>query len=488
MRLRNILAGYSVQRTTGDLDVEISGIVYDSRQALPGSLFVAIRGLRTDGNRFVSQALAKGAAAVVSSAEVAEGVEAPWIQVADDRDALAILSANYYGRPTEKLHAIGVTGTNGKTTTTYLIESMLRGAGFSAAVFGTIEYRGPGFTYSAERTTPEASDLQLLFKQVADAGWSYAVMEVSSHAVALKRVQGLHFDVAVFTNLTRDHLDFHQDMRSYFEAKKRLFTGLDGAVPRVMVLNMDDPHFAELRSIAPERVISYGMTPAADVHPVREGTFNTPAGEMQVNSKLIGRPNLYNTSAAIGVGIGLGLSPDAIARGIADLPNVPGRFQPVDAGQPFRVVVDYAHTDDALENVLRTARELTRGRVIVVFGCGGDRDRTKRPVMGEVAARSSDLAVVTSDNPRTEDPLAIIHEIEAGLLRTGAKPGENYVLIEDRREAIHYALSTAAPGDIVVVAGKGHEPYQVIGTQTLPFDDRLVVREVLNELKAGRNQ
>jgi UDP-N-acetylmuramoyl-L-alanyl-D-glutamate--2,6-diaminopimelate ligase len=503
MRLRNILAGYSVQRTTGNLDVDISGIAYDSRQVLPGSLFVAIRGLRTDGNQFVSQSLAKGAAAVVSSAEVAEGVPVPWIQVADDRDALAILSANFYERPTEKLHAIGVTGTNGKTTTTYLIESMLGGAGMSAAVFGTIEYRGPDFSYSAERTTPEASDLQLLFKRVADAGWNYAVMEVSSHAIALKRVEGLHFDVAVFTNLSRDHLDFHQDMRSYFEAKKRLFTGLDGAVPRVLVLNSDDSHFDELRSIAPDRVISYGMRTAADVHPRPPAlaakplalsplpggqlVFETPAGEIQVKSKLIGRPNLYNTSAAIGVGIGLGLSPDAIARGIAALPSVPGRFQPVEAGQPFRVVVDYAHTDDALENALRTARELTNGKVIVVFGCGGDRDRTKRPVMGEVAARSSDLAVVTSDNPRSEDPLAIIHEVERGFTNAGAKAGEDYVLIADRRAAIRHALQRAEPGDIVVVAGKGHEPYQVIGTQTLSFDDRIVVRELLDELKAGRN-
>jgi UDP-N-acetylmuramoyl-L-alanyl-D-glutamate--2,6-diaminopimelate ligase len=487
MRLRDVLAGCPVLQATGDLQVEIAGLTYDSRRVTSGSLFVAIQGLRADGNRFVPQALANGAAGIVSTAPRLEGVGAPWIQVSDDRTALAVLAANLFGRPTEKLHAIGVTGTNGKTTTTYLVESILKSAGFSAAVFGTIEYRGPNFEYSAERTTPEAPDLELLFKRVVDAGWKYAVMEVSSHAIALKRVEGLHFDVAVFTNLTRDHLDFHGDMRSYFDAKKRLFTGLDGVIPRVLVLNRDDPHFGELRAIAPQRVISYGLGSEADVHPAGEGTFRTPNGDLRVQAKLIGRPNTYNISAAIGVGLGLGLPADAISRGVAALAAVPGRFEPVDAGQPFRVIVDYAHTDDALDNVLRTAREMTAGRVIVVFGCGGERDRTKRPLMGVVAARGSDLAVVTSDNPRGEDPLAIIAEIEAGLRSAGAVAGRDYAVLADRREAIRFALQSAAPEDTVVIAGKGHEPYQVIGNQTLSFDDRIVARELLDELKAGRN-
>jgi UDP-N-acetylmuramoyl-L-alanyl-D-glutamate--2,6-diaminopimelate ligase len=487
MRLCDLLAGCPILRTTGDLETEIAGLAYDSRQTSSGSLFVAIQGLRSDGNRFVPQAIANGAAAVVSAASPPDSVGTPWIQVADDRAALAVIAANFYGRPTERLHAIGVTGTNGKTTTTYLVESILKAAGEPSAVFGTIEYRGPGFSDSAERTTPEASDLELLFKRVADAGWSYAVMEVSSHAIALKRVEGLHFEAAVFTNLTRDHLDFHHDMRSYFEAKKRLFTGLDGAVPRVLVLNMDDPYFDELRSIAPDHVISYGMRTAADVHPVGEALFKTPVGELHVKPKLIGRPNLYNISAAIGVGIGFGLPESAIERGIAALSNVPGRFQPIEAGQPFRVIVDYAHTDDALENVLKTARDAASGRVIVVFGCGGERDRTKRAPMGEVAARFGDFAVVTSDNPRGEEPLAIIHEVEFGLRHAGASAEKDYVLIADRREAIRYALKYAESGDIVVVAGKGHEPYQVIGNQTLSFDDRVVVRELLDELNAGRN-
>ena len=488
MRLRNILAGCPVLRTTGDLDIEIGGVAYDSRQVSAGALFVAIQGLRADGNRFVPQAVLNGAAAIVSTASPPQGIRAPWIQTADDRAALAIIAANFYGRPTEKLHAIGVTGTNGKTTTTYLVESILKSAGFPAAVFGTIEYRGPNFGYSAERTTPEAPDLELLFTRVADAGWKYAVMEVSSHAIALKRVEGLHFDVAVFTNLSRDHLDFHAGMRSYFEAKKRLFTGLDGAIPRVLVLNMDDPCFNELRTIAPSHVVSFGMRTAADVYPDADAVFRTPVGALEMHPKLIGRPNMYNISAAIGVAVGLGMPADAICRGVEELASVPGRFEPILAGQPFRVIVDYAHTDDALQNVLKTAREMTAGKVLVVFGCGGERDRTKRPIMGEVAARSSDLAIVTSDNPRGEDPLAIIAEVEAGLQRAGAVLGKDYVVIPDRREAIRHALKSATAPDTVVVAGKGHEPYQVIGNQTLLFDDRVVVRELIDELDVERNR
>ena len=291
-------------------------------------------------------------------------------------------------------------------------------------MFGTIEYRGPGFQFPAERTTPEAPELQALFRRVVDGGWKHAVMEVSSHAVELKRVMGLHFEVAVFTNLTRDHLDLHKDMRSYFLAKKKLFTGLDGTIPRVLVLNMDDPYFGELKAIAPSRVISYGMDPAADcvrLVTIRctsgegmDAVFRTSLGDLQIRSKLLGKPNVYNIGAAIGTAIGLGMSADAIRAGIASMPGVPGRFESVNAGQSFRVIVDFAHTDDALARVLQSAREITPGRLIVVFGCGGDRDRTKRPLMGEVAMKGSDFAVVTSDNPRSEDPLAIITEVEVG--------------------------------------------------------------------------
>ncbi|HLQ76906.1 MAG TPA: UDP-N-acetylmuramoyl-L-alanyl-D-glutamate--2,6-diaminopimelate ligase [Terriglobia bacterium] len=492
MRLREVLAGCRMIDSSGDLDSEVLGIAYDSRQVARGHVFVAIRGLRADGNRFVAQAVAAGAAAVVSLLPPQPGLKVAWIQVEDDREALAILSTNFFDRPTSRLHVIGITGTNGKTTTAYLVESILKAAGWPAALFGTVEYRGPGFEYKAERTTPEAPELELLFKKVADGGWKHAVMEVSSHAIDLKRVEGMHFEVVAFTNLSQDHLDYHKDMRSYFLAKKRLFLGLDGKVPRVMVLNMDDPQFQELNAIAPSHVISYGLGARSDVYPSSwrlawsgiEATLQTPAGALEVRSALPGKLNLYNISAAVGVALGLGVSSEAIRLGIERLPSVPGRFENIPTGRPFRVVVDYAHTDDALEKVLEASRGLTTGRLIVVFGCAGERDRTKRPLMGSVAARLSDLAILTSDNPRGEDPIAIIREVEAGMTPHGTK-GATYRAIADRREAIRFALASAGPGDTVIVAGKGHETYQVIGNQTFDFDDRVVVRELLNELAAG---
>jgi UDP-N-acetylmuramoyl-L-alanyl-D-glutamate--2,6-diaminopimelate ligase len=478
--------------TRGDLDVPVSGITLDSRQVSPGLLFVAVRGMKMDGNRFIPDAIARGAAAIVSAmpGDAYPGIS--WIQVADEREALAILSANFYEHPASKLHAIGITGTNGKTTTTYLIEAILKAAGFPCAVFGTIDYRGPGFQLAAERTTPEAPELQALFDRVVKGGWKHAVMEVSSHAVELKRVLGLHFEVAVFTNLTRDHLDLHKDMRSYFLAKKKLFTGLDGSIPRVLVLNADDPQFAELKSIAPSHVISYGMSSGADIKPSKydamqggvgmDAVFNSPVGDLQIHSKLLGKPNLYNIGAAIGAAVGLGIPAHAIVAGIGQMPLVPGRFESVNAGQNFRVIVDFAHTDDALARVLQSAREITPGRLIVLFGCGGDRDRTKRPLMGEVAIKGSDFVVVSSDNPRSEDPLAILAEIEIGIRRAGGVDGKNYHMIADRREAIRYALALASPGDTVLLAGKGHEAYQIIGDQSFPFDERAVARELLDEL------
>jgi UDP-N-acetylmuramoyl-L-alanyl-D-glutamate--2,6-diaminopimelate ligase len=496
MRLRDVIAGCRVVQSSGDLECDVYGITSDSRQVSPGFVFAAIRGFRTDGNRFALQAIAGGAAAVVSvsppPAEVSGDAKVAWIQVEDDREALATLASNFYDQPTAKLHAIGITGTNGKTTTTYIVESILKAAGHPAAVFGTVEYRGPGFEYEAERTTPEAPELESLFRKVVDGGWKHAVMEVSSHAIDLRRVEGLHFDIAVFTNLTRDHLDYHKDMRSYFLAKKRLFTGLDGKVPRVMVLNKDDAQFAELFAIEPSHVISYGIEAGSDVRPSSfklgwsgiDARFQTPAGDFDVHSSLMGKPNLYNISAAIGVALGLGVPVDSIRAGIEQLPVVPGRFEKIATTQPFRVVVDYAHTDDALEKVLEAAREITPGRVIVVFGCAGERDRTKRPLMGNAAARLSDLAILTSDNPRGEDPDAILREVEAGL---NSVSGANYRSFVDRRDAIRFALSSASDGDTVVVAGKGHETYQVIGNQTFDFDDRVVVRELLDELAAGRS-
>jgi len=497
MKLSTVLGGCSVVHTRGDLSATISGITLDSRQVAPGFIFVAIRGLKMDGNRFVPDAIARGATAIVSALAGDEHPGTTWIQVADEREALAILAANFHGHPASRLHAIGVTGTNGKTTTTYLVEAILTAAGFPTAVFGTIDYRGPGFQFPAERTTPEAPELQAMFGRVAEGGWKYAVMEVSSHAVELKRVLGLHFEVAVFTNLTRDHLDLHKDMRSYFLAKKRLFTGLDGRIPRVLVLNIDDPCFEELKAIAPSHVISYGMSALADIHPKEydamrggegmDAVFKSPLGDLEVHSKLLGKPNLYNIGAAIGTAIGLEVPADGIRRGIAGMDVVPGRFESVNAGQRFRVIVDFAHTDDALTRVLQSAREITPGRLIVLFGCGGDRDRTKRPLMGEVAIKGSDFVVVSSDNPRSEDPLAIIAEVEAGVRRGGGIEGKNYQKVADRRDAIRYALKLASPGDTVLLAGKGHEAYQIIGNQSLPFDERAVARELLDELAVRRS-
>jgi len=489
MKLRELLSGLTFRTATGDLDTDILGLAYDSRDVSPGYLFVAIRGMRADGNQYVPQAVAKGAAAVVSTASPIDSLSMPWIQVDDERAALASLAGNFYRHPTPKLHVVGVTGTNGKTTTAYLVESILKAAGYPAALLGTIEHRGPGFDLAAERTTPEAPDLERLFRKVVDAGWQYAIMEVSSHAIEMKRVRELQFEVAVFTNLSRDHLDFHGDMESYFKAKKKLFEGLNGVIPREMVLNADDPRYQELRSIDPARVISYGMQHAAEIRPLHhhfgwEGTavtYQTPVGKLELRTSLMGKPNLYNIGAAIGAAVALGISADAVQRGVQQLANVPGRFELVNSGQNFRVIVDYAHTDDALENVLNSAREITPGRLIVVFGCGGERDRTKRPAMGGIAARRADYAVLTSDNPRSEDPMAIIAEIEKGM------EGGHYLVIPDRREAIRAALAEARKDDTVVIAGKGHEPYQTIGTISHPFDDRAVARELLDELIAGRN-
>ena len=479
MTLRDLLAGLNARSVTGKLDTEILGLAYDSRQVCPGYLFFAIRGTRLDGNRFIRDAVGKGAAAVVSAlGDEGAAPSVSWIQVEDERAAMAAIAGNFYGHPTKDLHLIGVTGTNGKTTTTYIVESILKAAGKRAAVLGTIEYRGPGFDSVAERTTPEAPDLDY----TGDA-------RGATEPIQMKRVAGLQFEVAVFTNLSRDHLDFHGDMESYFQAKRKLFEGINGVRPRVMVLNADDSRYEDLRTIDPLRAISYGMQVAADIYPVQhsfgweatDAMFKTPIGELKVRTSLMGKANVYNVGAAIGVAVALGIPAQAIARGIEELRHVPGRFEIVSAGQPFRVIVDYAHTDDALEKVLKSAREITRGRLIVVFGCGGERDRTKRPVMGQVAARESDYAIITSDNPRGENPIAIIREIEEGI------KSANYRIEVDRRKAIRLALTEAMEGDTVLIAGKGHETYQTIGTTVHPFDDRLVAKELLDELNAGRN-
>lgn len=496
MRLGTLIDGLGATVVQGTLDAEIRAVLHDSRRIEPGALFVAIRGFRQDGHAFLEKARRAGAAAVLVAEDAGELpalAGCAVLRVADTRRALAQAATRLYGDPSAALQIVGVTGTNGKTTTACLAEAIFRAGGRRAGLLGTIGYRLGEVTFAGERTTPESSDLQALLRRMVDLGAEAVAMEVSSHALALSRVEGCEFDAAVFTNLTQDHLDFHGTMEAYYQAKAILIRGLGRgakkATEKVAVLNRDDPWAGRLRSETSVRVLSYGLDGPADLSAVGldyslagiRGEVRTPWGPLPIASRLVGRHNARNILAAAGACLHLGVPIDAVARGITGLEGVPGRFEKVEAGQPFGVVVDYAHTPDALERVLRTAREYSRGRLFVVFGCGGDRDRTKRPLMGEVAARLADVAVLTSDNPRSEEPAAIVDEIEAG---TAKVPGsrERSVKIVDRREAIAWALGRARTGDLVLLAGKGHETYQIIGARTLPFDDRQVARDLLRDL------
>jgi UDP-N-acetylmuramoyl-L-alanyl-D-glutamate--2,6-diaminopimelate ligase len=484
MELSRLLEGVETLAVSGSLQAEISGIAYDSRQLRPGWLFAAIVGEKADGNQFVSQALAAGAGAVVSERPAPARAQAAWVQVHSARRALAQVAANFHGRPAEALKLIGVTGTNGKTTTTFLLESILRAAGEKAGLFGTIEYHTAAGVRPAPNTTPESLDLQRFLADLRAAGAGWVVMEVSSHGLALERVYGCPFAAAVFTNLARDHLDFHQTMEKYFAAKKQLFLGCGAPPPPLVVLNADDARTADLRAECRGRVVTYSARDvAADVFPRRlplpaaglEFALHTPAGSAELHSSLCGRSNLYNVLAAAATAWGLGFELDTIAAGVAALPRVPGRFERVDAGQPFMVVVDFAHTDLAFSNLLETARELTAGRVLIVFGCGGDRDRTKRPVMGEIAGRLADQVILTTDNPRSEDPVRILNDIVVGV----QKAGGNYSVEVDRERAIERACELAHEGDIVLLAGKGHQDSQVFADRTEPWLDAEVARRVL---------
>jgi UDP-N-acetylmuramoyl-L-alanyl-D-glutamate--2,6-diaminopimelate ligase len=486
MKLGDLLVGVELTQPAGKSDIEISSVAYDSREVRAGALFVAIRGEKTDGNQFVQGAIERGARAIASEQPRPGSIPASveWVQVSQARHALATIGANCYGRPAEKLKLVGVTGTNGKTTTTYLIDSILRAAGNRTGLFGTIAYRTPAGERAAKNTTPESLDLQRFLAEVRDGGGNFAVMEASSHALALDRLWGCAFAVAVFSNLTRDHLDFHKTFEEYFAAKRRLFESTGAARPAVGVVNNDDPYGKRLAGLA-QRTLTYGLENGADISTKKfalsfsglEFTVATPEGKFAVRSPLVGRINVYNILAAIGAAIGLGISNEQIVAGIEQLQNVPGRFERISLGQPFLVIVDYAHTDDALKNLIATARELNpSGRIITLFGCGGDRDRAKRPLMGEVAGRESDLVVLTSDNPRSEDPLRIINDAIVGLQKTNAK----YRVEADRAAAIEIALDEARPGDIVLLAGKGHETYQVLKERTIDFDDREMARSALH--------
>jgi UDP-N-acetylmuramoyl-L-alanyl-D-glutamate--2,6-diaminopimelate ligase len=468
-------------------DLPVSAIVYDSRRAIAGSVFVALRGLKADGTQFVGQAIERGAVAVVAESEPPADVRTPWIAVSDARLALALLADRFFDHPSRTLRVIGVTGTNGKTTTAYLLASILDAAGLNAGLLGTVTYRVGDEEREASRTTPEAPDVQQLLREMIERGNRSAVMEVSSHALALKRVDGMRFAAGIFTNLTRDHLDFHEDMETYFAAKRRLFELLPDDAPGV--INIDDPRGASLLEVC-RRPVTFGITKPADVSPgslditLRGLSFEvrTPRGTIALTSSLVGRPNVYNILAAAATASALDVPLEAIQEGVRALSGVPGRFQVVSAvDDPVTVVVDYAHTDDALRNLLETARPLAPRRLVTVFGCGGDRDRTKRPLMGMVAARLSDVVVITSDNPRSEDPQRIIDEIKRGIpaasQSTGREPDIRTIV--DRREAIEQAVELAQTGDLVLIAGKGHEKYQHIGSRVLPFDDVEVARAAL---------
>ena len=465
-------------------DAPVSEVAYDSRRATSGSVFVALRGQKSDGTQFAAQAVARGAVAVVAEAPDPGGSNVPWVVVPDARLALAVLADRVSGHPSGSLRVVGITGTNGKTTTAYLMRSIFEAAGIKCGLLGTVVYSVGDQDREATRTTPEAPDVQRMLRQMLDNACGAAVMEVSSHALSLKRVDGIEFAAGVFTNLTRDHLDFHGDMESYFSAKRRLFELLPAGAPGVV--NLDDPRGPALATTH-RHVITYAVNETASVMPepfelsLHGLTFTarTPRGPVRIASRLVGRPNLYNLLAAIATGVALDLPIDAIERGLHNLEGVPGRFQVVSsADDDISVVVDYAHTDDALKNLLETARALSTGRMVTVFGCGGDRDRTKRPLMGAVAGRMSDVVVVTSDNPRSEDPARIIEEVLRGIPRSQVN-GPQVLAIVDRGEAVARAIDLARPGDLVIVAGKGHEKTQVIGDRELPFDDVLISEAAL---------
>jgi UDP-N-acetylmuramoyl-L-alanyl-D-glutamate--2,6-diaminopimelate ligase len=468
-------------------DAPVTAIAYDSRRVTPGSVFVALKGLKTDGGAFAEQAASRGARAIVSESPRPDALAVPWLVVRDARLALALLADRFFDHPSRRMPVIGVTGTNGKTTTSYLLAAVLDAAGLRAGMLGTVTYRIGGEDREASRTTPEAPDVQQLLSEMLGQGSRSAVMEVSSHALSLKRVDGMRFAAGVFSNLTRDHLDFHADMEAYFAAKRRLFEMLPAGAPGV--INVDDPRGPALVEIAGTPV-TYAIDAAADVTPgAIDLTLNglrfdvkTPKGTVRIDAKLVGRPNVYNILAATATAVSLDVPISAIERGIAGLAGVPGRFEVVsDDADDITVVVDYAHTDDALRNLLETARPLSAARLITVFGCGGDRDRTKRPLMGMVAARLSDVVVITSDNPRSEDPARIIEEIERGIPAGSQSPTRtpSVVSVVDRADAIERAIAMATAGDVVLIAGKGHEKYQQIGDRVLPFDDGEVARAAL---------
>jgi len=475
---------------TGENKAEVSDVTHDSRQAGTGALFVAVRGLTMDGHRFVNDVMRRGAVGVISELDAPEHFQGAWLKVADARTALAQAAAVINANPSHDLKLVGITGTNGKTTTTYLTFALAEANGETGAMLTTVEYRIGDKSEPAVRTTPEASDTNRFLRRAVEADCQMAVMETSSQAIDLHRCDALRFEVAVFTNLTRDHLDYHLTMENYYDAKKKLFDGRLGETPKSSVINVDDDWGAKLAAdlkLNNQKVITFAQNNPADltaenveVSLIRGTSFDlkTKHGVRKITSPLVGKPHVYNMLSATAVALELGYDLDKISQGLKICVGAPGRFERVAHDGEFAVVVDYAHSDDALLNTLKTARELTSGRIITVFGCGGDRDKTKRQPMGEVAGENSDLVIVTSDNPRTENPLQIISEIEIGLKKTDCE----YLVISDRRDAIHQAIRRAKANDVVLIAGKGHETYQIIGSDKFHFDDREIAREALENL------
>lgn len=486
MKLRDLLKDVSARTVRGDDSIEITSVTADSRQCSAGSLFVAVPGLSVDGAKFIDAALKKGAVAVVSEIALpSNGLTV--VETDDARAALSLIAANFYGRPAGRLAIAGVTGTSGKTTTTKMIESILDATGEPVGLIGTIEYRAGDEREIADRTTPDAVVLQQWFAKMVAAGVRNAVMEVSSHALALRRTHGVKFAVAVFTNLSRDHFDFHSDFEDYYSAKRILFDQIDRS-KRCAVVNVDDPYGARLANELGAAALTFGAGPNAAIHPAGgfrnaieglEGDLVTPSGNIRVKSALVGLPNLSNFMGAVGAALLFGIDPRVIERGIASLGAVRGRFEPVAGEDGLMVIIDYAHKPDALEKLLHAVRELApERRLVAVFGCGGDRDQGKRPLMGEIAGRLADHTVLTSDNPRSESPEAILAQIEQGIRKVGEA---SYAMIEDRRAAIAETIANADPASVIVVAGKGHENYQVVGDRIIHFDDREEVELALRK-------
>jgi UDP-N-acetylmuramoyl-L-alanyl-D-glutamate--2,6-diaminopimelate ligase len=486
------MEGIAVEAAPGTLDADVRGLAYDSRLVRPGDVYFAFPGARTDGRLYAPSALAHGAVAVVSELPPLEGFHGPWIRVGHARQALALMSRRFYREAAEAIALTGATGTNGKSTTCVLVDTLLRTAGHTTALIGTIHYHVAGEMRKAVNTTPESLDIYRLLEELRAAGGTHATMEVSSHALALGRVHGFRFHSALFTNLTRDHLDFHTTMENYFAAKCELFRGQEAEPPKYAVLNADDDWAHRIPVAAETQTIWYGLSGQAALRAERvkasfEGLkfdLTWEGRTVEISSPLIGRMNVYNILAACGTGLSYGMGLEKVAEGIGACRSVPGRFERVEAGQPFLVVVDYAHTDDALRNAIAAARGLDPRRVITVFGCGGDRDRAKRPLMGQAAGEASDFVVLTSDNPRSEDPLTIINDALVGLRRTDVE----HRVEADRTTAIRIALEEAQEGDVVLIAGKGHETYQVLRDRTIDYDDREVARRILEESGFARRR